>query len=456
MKMQKAITGKSIQHLKARLQGELIVRSDEQYEQARRVWNGRIDKYPALIVQCADLMDVLIALELGRQEDMPIAVRGGGHSLVGHSVSDGGMVIDLSRMKKIWINPATRIAHVQAGLRLGEFVRETQRWGLATTTGTVSGTGLAGLTLGGGIGWLMGKYGLTIDNVRSIDVVTADGRVLVASETEHADLFWGLRGGGGNFGIATAFELQLHVVGPVLAGKVVYPISKAREVLRWYREFTAAAPDELTAYAALMSSASGVPVIAINMCYSGPLAQGEAIVAPVRKFGQPLADLLRPKPYAQTIATDIGAPEGRHYDEKAVSFYSLSDEVIDLLAEYGAMRTSAFSQVLIQHVHGAVQRTATHATAFALRDIPYVVNLLAAWPAANGSEADLHRQWLNELYQQLQPSVAQGVYSNFLGDEGEEGVRASYRANYERLVMLKNTYDPSNIFHLNHNIQPTR
>jgi FAD/FMN-containing dehydrogenase len=374
---------------------------------------------------------------------------------VGHSVSDGGMVIDLSRMKKIWIDPVTRTAHVQAGLRLGEFVREAQRWGLATTTGTVSGTGLSGLTLGGGIGWLMGKYGLTIDNVRSIDLVTADGRVLVASETEHADLFWGLRGGGGNFGIATAFELQLHVVGPVLAGKVVYPISKAKEVLRWYREFTATAPDELTAYAALMSSANGVPVIAINMCYSGPLAQGEAIVAPVRKFGQPLADLLHPKLYAQTIATNIGAPEGRHYDEKAVSLYSLSDEVIDLLAEYGAMRTSAYSQVLIQHVHGAVQRVPSSATAFALRDIPYVVNLLAAWPAENSNEASRHRQWMNALYEELQPAAAAGVYSNFLGDEGDEGVRASYGANYERLAMLKQTYDPHNIFHLNHNIQPT-
>jgi hypothetical protein len=314
-----------------------------------------------------------------RRWDMPVAIRSGGHSMVGYSVTDGGLVIDLSRMKDIWVDPSKGIAQVQTGLTPGEFVRTTQAYGLATTTGTVSGTGIGGLTLGGGIGWLMGKYGMTIDNLLSADLITADGQVLTATATEYPDLFWGLRGGGGNFGIVTSFGFQLHKVGPILAGKVVYPLAKARDVLSFYRAFTSTVPDELTVYAVLETTSSGLPVIVINLCYCGPLSEGERMVGPLRKFGSPLADLVHVRPYFQTIAQDAGAPDGRHYYEKAYSLKGLSDEVIDIVAEYSASRTSPYSQVLIQHVHGATSRVSQSATAFALRDVPYVMNIVAAW-----------------------------------------------------------------------------
>ncbi len=452
--MQRAIKQENLQNLKARLRGKLISPGDTYYDHARRVWNGRIDKYPALIVRCADLTDILNTIHFARERHMPIAVRSGGHSMVGYSVCDDGLVLDLSGMKGLWIDPVKGRAQAQAGLTLGEFVSQAQRYGLATTTGTVAGTGLGGLTLGGGIGWLMGTYGLTIDNLLSADLVTADGRVLTASATEHPDLFWGLRGGGGNFGVVTSFEFQLLPVGSVLAGKIVYPLARAKEVLRLYREYTATAPDELTAYVALKSTSASLPVVSINLCYSGPLEQGEQLIEPLRKLGSPIADFIHPRPYLQTISNDAAAPEGRHYDEQAYSLHWLSDDVIDIITEYASTRTSPFSEVLIQHVHGAASRVSPAATAFALRDVPYVMNVVAAWHAGAASEAERHLAWARCFQRALHPFVASGVYINFLGETGEEQVRASYRANYERLVALKNTYDPTNFFHLNQNIKP--
>jgi FAD/FMN-containing dehydrogenase len=453
--MHKAIDYSAIPKLKTRIRGAVISPGDEHYHEARRVWNGRIDKYPSLIVRCVDITDVLTTIEFARQWDMAVAVRSGGHSMVGNSVSDGGIVIDLSRMKGMWVDPVKSRAQAQAGLTLGEFVRQAQAFGLATTTGTVSGTGLGGLTLGGGIGWLMGKYGMTIDNLLSADLVTAGGQVLTASVTEHPDLFWGLRGGGGNFGVVTSFEFQLHQVGPVLAGKVVYPLAKAREVLRFYQAYTSTVPDELTVYVVLETTSLGLPVIVINLCYSGQLSEGERLIEPLRKFGSPLADLVHVKPYHQTISHDVGAPDGRHYYEKAYSLKGLSDEVIDIVAEYSASRTSPFSQVLIQHVHGAASRVGPSATAFALRDVPYVMNIVAAWNSHEASEAVKHMEWAYKLQEAIQPFAESGVYTNFLGDKGEEQVRASYGINYKRLVTLKNRYDPTNFFQLNQNIKPT-
>ena len=322
-----------------------------------------------------------------------------------------------------------------------------------TTTGTVAGTGLSGLTLGGGLGWFMGKYGLTIDNLLAVDIVTADGRVLTASATSHADLFWGVRGGGGNFGIVTAFEFQMHPIGQVLAGKVVYPMSRAREVLRFYREYTSTAPDELTAYASLLTTPDGLPAIAINLCYCGPLDEGERAVSPVRKFGVPLVDLIRPKPYLNVVTSaDAGAPDGRNYYEKASTLKHLSDEAIDTIADYGAACTSPLSQILIQHVHGAASRVSPTETAFALRDESYVICIVAAW---EDEQADLHRAWARTCWAAMQPFASRGVYVNFLDDEREGQVQAAYGINYERLVALKNTYDPTNFFSLNQNIRPT-
>jgi hypothetical protein len=443
----------ALRDFRASLHGELILPDDDGYDSARRVWNGMIDKYPALIIRCATRADVTHAVEFGRLQHLPVAVRGGGHSVSGKSVCDEGIVIDLSQMKGIRVDPVTCTARAEAGLTLGEFVREIQLFGLVTTTGTVAGTGLSGLTLGGGLGWFMGKYGLTIDNLLSVDIVTADGQVKRASATEHPDLFWGVRGGGGNFGIVTAFEFQLHAVGAVLAGKVVYPMSRAREVLRFYREYTSSVPDELTAYASLMTTPDGLPAIAINLCFCGSLDAGERLVEPVRKFGPPLVDLIRPKSYLKLITqADAGAPDGRHYYETARTLKDLSDEAIETIADYGAACTSPYSLVLIQHVHGAASRVSPTETAFALREESYVMSIVAAWEAG---QAHLHRAWARTFWTAMQPFASSGVYVNFLGNEGEERVRAAYGVNYERLVALKNTYDPTNFFSLNQNIRPT-
>src|SRR5215471_12339197 len=406
-----------MQDLKARLHGELIDPNDQGYDASRKVWNGMIDKYPSLILRCAEVVDVVTAVQFARDHHLSVSVRSGGHSLSGSSVCDDGIVIDLSCMKGIRVDGVKQTAWAQAGLRLREFVQATQTYGLATTTGTVGGTGLAGLTLGGGLGWFMGKYGLTIDNLLSVDLVTADGRVLRASASEHSDLFWDVRGGGGNFGIVTAFEFQLHPVGKVLAGKVVYPLERAREVLRFYREYTSAAPDELTAYACLMTSPNGLPVIAINLCYCGPLELGERFVGPVRKIGGPLVDLIRPRSYHKLISlADAGAPAGRHYYEKARTLKCLSDEAIETIAAYGAARSSPSSFILIQHVHGAASRVGSTETAFALRGEAYVICMVAAW---DDGEADQHRIWTCTSWKALEPDARIGVYVNFLDNEGE-------------------------------------
>jgi hypothetical protein len=437
----------------ASLRGELICPNESGYESARRVWNGMIDKYPALIVRCVDVVDVVTAVQFGRLHHLSVAVRGGGHSVSGSSVCDGGMVIDLSCMKGVCIDPAKKTAWAQAGLTLGEFVQATQAYGLATTTGTVGGTGLSGLTLGGGLGWFMGKYGLTIDNLLAVDLVTADGRVERASADEHPDLFWAVRGGGGNFGVVTAFEFQLHPVGPVLSGKVVYPMKCAREVLRFYREYTSTAPDELTAYACLATTPDGLPAVAISLCYCGPLKEGERAVSPVRRFAAPLVDLIRPRSYLKLIErADLGAPAGRCYYEKASTLSALSDEAIEAMVEYGTAFTSPWSQILIQHVHGKASRVGPSETAFALRGESSVICILAGW---DDGEADRHRAWTERCWQALEPFESLGVYVNFLGHEGEGRVRAAYGGNYERLVALKNTYDPTNFFSLNQNIRPT-
>jgi len=442
-----------LQEFKADLRGEVICPNDHGYDAARKVWNGMIDKYPALIVRCTDVVDAVHAVQFARDQHLLVAVRSGGHSVSGSSVCNEGMLIDLSPMKGIWVEREKKTVWAQAGLTLGEFVQATQAYGLATTTGTVGGTGLAGLTLGGGLGWFMGKYGLTIDNLLSVDLVTADGRVLRANATEHPDLFWGVRGGGGNFGIVTAFELQLHPVGPVLAGKVVYSMEHAREVLRFYREYTRTAPDELTAYASLLTTPAGLPAIAISVCYCGLLEKGERAVSPVRKFGVPLVDLIRPRSYLKLITqADAGAPAGRRYYEKASTLSDLSDEAIEALVEYGTACTSPYSQVLIQHVHGAASRVGPSETAFALRSKSYVICMVAAW---DGGEVDRHIAWTRACWKALEPFATSGVYVNFLGHEGEGRVRAAYGVNYERLVALKNRYDPSNFFALNQNIKPT-
>jgi FAD/FMN-containing dehydrogenase len=444
----------ALNRFETRLHGSLIVPGDETYDQARQIWNGMIDRYPALIVRAADAADVSETLAFARNAELPVSIRGGGHSLAGLALNDGGVVIDLSRMKRIVVNHYGHTARVQPGVTLGEFVRATEPFNLATTIGTVSGTGIAGLTLGGGMGWLMGKYGLTVDNLLAVEIVTADGQQRHASEDEYGDLLWAVRGGGGNFGVVTEFSYRLHPFGAILGGMVAYPIDKAREVLRFYREFSAAAPDELTVYAALVSAPDGTPVVAIAAAHFGPLADGELLMAPLRRFGQPLVDTIRPlSHYELTAMLDDGVPDGRRYYEKGVALPQLSDEAIDLLAIYGTGRSSPFSQILIQHVHGAAARIATETNAASgLRGTHYEVAAIAGWDT--GADQP-HLEWARGLGAVLKPLARDAIYVNFLGDEGEARVRAAYGANYERLLTTKNRYDPTNIFRFNQNIRPT-
>ncbi len=337
--------------------GELIRPGDEGFDAARKVWNGMIDRKPALIVRCAGVADVISAVEFARANDLLVAVRGGVHNVAGSAVCDGGIVIDLSRMKGIRVDPAARTAHAQAGLTWGEFDRETQAFGLATTDGIISTTGIAGLTLGDGVGW---KCGLSIDNLLSVDVVTADGRFLTASANENADLFWGIRGGGGNFGIVTSFEFRLHPVGPIIVGGLVaHPLAKAKEVLRFYREFTRSAPDDLTTYAIPTTAPDGsTPIIAIAVCYPGPVEEGERIVKPIKEFGPPVIDQIGPMPYtAHQSMFDAGTPPGFRSYWKMNFLKGLPDDAIDtIVAHCGAALPSPLSALFIEHTHGAVSR----------------------------------------------------------------------------------------------------
>lgn len=442
----------SITKLRASLHGQLILPENADYEKARRIFNGAIDRHPAFIVRCVDANDVQHAVEFGRQSNLDIAVRGGGHSFPGFSTCDGGLVIDLSPMKAVSVNIHDRSARAEPGVKLGGLIEATQVYGLGTNTGTASDTGIAGLTLGGGIGWLMGKYGLTCDSVRSFEVVTADGRLLRANANENADLYWGLRGGGGNFGVVTAFDYQLHPLSTILGGMVVHPLSRARAVLQFYRDFTRELPDELIAACAMLTTPDGQAVIGILVCYCGDLSQGERVLAPLRKFGPPLVDRIQPMPYAGLFALlDSSVPAGRHYYVKGGSLQALSDGAIEALVDSAEGLTSRYSQIALLPVHGAASRVSASDTAFSFREEHYEVLYGASWED-DGQER--HVQWARQSYQTIERFASQRAYINFLSDEGTARVRAAYGPNYERLVALKTKYDPENVFHLNQNIKP--
>ncbi len=387
-----------------------------------------------------------------------MAVRGGGHNVAGNAVCDGGMVLDLSRLKSVRVDPVHRTARAEPGLTWGEFDRETQAFGLAVTGGAISTTGIAGVTLGGGWGWLARQYGLASDNLLSVDIVTADGQFLTASATEHADLFWGVRGGGGNFGVVTSFEYRLHRVGPVLAGMVIYPYEKAKDVLRFYREFTRTEPDELTSWVVLMTSPAGDPVAAIAVCYSGALEEGERVLRPLRAFGPPLVDQIGPMAYtAVQSLVDAFYPPGLHDYWKSSFLQDLSDEAIDTMVAHCAMRPGPLCHMVMEELGGAVSRVGHEATAFNHRDVRY--NFLSLGVCADPAESAPCIRWAREFWRAMQPFASGGVYVNYLGqeaDEGAERVQAAYGPQkYERLVALKNTYDPTNFFRFNQNIKPT-
>ena len=444
----------AVEAFRAGLRGQLLRPGDDGYDEARKVWNGMFDRRPALIARCAGTADVMTAVNFARNHRLQVAVRGGGHSFPGHSVCDGGLVIDLSSMKAIRVDPAARTARAQAGAKWLEFDHETQAFGLATTGGTASDTGIAGLTLGGGLGWLSSKYGLTVDNLISADVVLADGRFLTASATENQDLFWGLRGGSGNFGVVTSFEYQLHAVGPtILGGMVVYPLTKAKEMLRFYRDFTRTAPDELTIYAGLLNPPDGDTVAALICCYCGPLDKGEQVVRPLKSFCPPLQDMLGPIPYAaQQSLTDAALPAGSYYYTKGGFLSDLTDEAIEVFAEYAATKPSPLSAVLVQTVCGAASRVDSEATAFPHRRLPYAPVIVSQWLDAAGSDKNVG--WARDFWKALQPFAGGGAYVNDLGQDDDDRVRIAYGANFERLAALKKKYDPDNFFRLNPNIKP--
>jgi FAD/FMN-containing dehydrogenase len=408
-----------------------------------------------LIARCAGVADVIAAVRFARTHELLVSVRGGGHNITGNAVCEGGLMIDLSPMKSVRVDPARRTARAEAGLTWGEYNRETQAFGLASTGGVVSTTGIAGLTLGGGLGWLMGKHGLSCDNLLSADLVTADGQFLTASAYQHPDLFWGLRGGGGNFGVVTSFEYQLHPVSPVLAGMVLHPMAKAREVLRFYRDYARNCPDALTAFAALMTSHEGDPVVAIVVGYIGDLAEGEALVAPVRKFGSPLADTIAPMSYVQLNQMfDAAFPYGgvqRYW--KSSFLKQLGNDVLEILIDRAATMRSPMSMVGFFHVHGAATRVDPNETAFGLRSDQWDYDVISQW--TDPAESAGHIQWTREFWTAVEPFATGEVYVNHLDAEEGTRIRAAYSDNFGRLVALKNKYDPTNLFRLNQNIKPT-
>ncbi len=440
-----------LEELRKGLNGALLLPDDAAYDAARRIFNGMIDRRPAAIARCAGTSDVVAAVDFARRTGIAISVRGGGHGVSGSSIRDGGLMIDLSDMKDLVVDPDRRVAKAGPGLRLGEFVEGTEKFGLVSPTGTVSDTGIAGLTLGAGYGYLNGKYGLAIDNLVGAEVVTADGQVVRADETENEDLFWALRGGSGNFGIVTSFELRLHPVTQVLGGLLVHPFPAAREVLRFYRDTAATAPDELTMYAALLTGPDGNKAVGIAACWCGPLDEGERVLAPIRAFGPPVADMVRPMPYsAMNTLVDAAVPEGLRYYWKMNLLPELVDDAIDTIIAHVERIPSPRSVVLIDQSHGAAHRVAPTATAYPHREAAHGLVILSGWEDASQDEVNI--QWTRELSDATKPFATGGVYVN---ESWDEKPRAAFGVNYDRLVEIKNRYDPTNLFDHNTNIAPT-
>jgi FAD/FMN-containing dehydrogenase len=435
------------------LHGWLVTPEDGGYDKARRVWNGRIDRRPTLIAYCANETDVVSAVRFAREHELLTAVRSGGHSCAGTAVCDGGLVIDMSLMKAIQMDAPGGTVRAQAGVLWAELDRATQASGLAVPGGTDSEVGIAGLTLGGGNGWLMGLYGATCDNLLAADVVMPDGRSISASDTENADLFWALRGGGGNFGIITAFRYRLHSVGPtVIGGAVLYAYKDARQVLRRFRDFAPAAPDALTVYACLIYD-KDQPVVAIAACYAGPLDHAETTVAPLREWGAIVADQLRPMPYLELQSLfDAARPAGRCAAMRSNFMANLPDEAIEVMVNRFPATPSPLSAVIVEHCHGAIARVAPDATAFGLRRNPYHLEILGFWDGVEHIAANL--QWVTEFFDAMRPFDVGQVYVNSL-DEGEgHRIREAYGKNYDRLTALKAKFDPTNFFRCNQNILP--
>ncbi len=444
-----------MQAFRARLRGALLEPSDAEYERARRVWNGMIDRSPAAIARCATGAEVADAIGIAREHDLPLAVRGGGHNIAGYGTCDDGVVIDLSPMRAVRVDPARRVARVEGGAVWGDLDRATQRFGLATTGGTVTDTGVAGLTLGGGQGWLMARHGLSCDNLRSVELVTADGRTVIASADENAELFWGLRGGGGNFGVATALEFDLHAVDTVLGGYALFPLARVRDVFDAYQALCAASTDDFSANITLLTDAAGRPAVSVSFGWCGPLEDGERLLAPLRRLG-PTEDHIAPRPYLelQSMLDTVLLRGNQHY-WKACYVPRIDDDLLDLCLEHHARITSPLSMVILMQFHGAASRVPAHATAFGFRQEQWELEIITQWRDAAEDPAP-HLRWTRDFNQAAQPFTSGHLYVNHMAADEGGRVRAAYDQDaYARLVRLKNEYDPTTLFRINQNIVPT-
>jgi len=453
----------AIKDFAASLRGPLFQPGDEGYDQVRSIWNAMIDRRPALIARCMGVADVQRAVNFAREHGLLTAVRGGGHNIAGNAVCNDGLMIDLSLMKSVRIDPQARLAHVEPGATLGDFDHEAQAFGLATPVGINSTTGVAGLTLGGGFGWLSRKYGLTIDSLLAADVVTADGKYLRASENEHPDLFWALRGGGGNFGIVTRFEFQLYPVGPeVLSGLVVYPLSEAGAVLRKYREIVRDLGEETNVWVVMRKApplpflpeqVHGTEIMVFAICHIGDPVEGRKIIEPVRGLGTVLGEYIGVQPFTawQTAFDPLLTPGARNY-WKSHNFNELTDDVIDLAVQYAGSLPSPQCEIFFGMLGGAVNRVAIDATAYSHRNVNYVLNVHGRWDDAADDEKCIG--WARDFFRASAPYATGGVYVNFLTEEETDRVQAAYGPGYNRLTEVKKKYDPGNLFRLNQNIRP--
>jgi FAD/FMN-containing dehydrogenase len=445
-----------VNELAAGFSGQLVQPGDAVYDEARRIHNGLIDKRPALIARVKSSADVARAVQFAKEEGLEIAVRGGGHNVAGRAATEGGLMIDLAEMKRVEVDPEARTVRAEGGVTWNEFNAATGEHGLAVTGGAISTTGIAGLTLGGGLGWLMGVQGFAADNLLSVELVTASGEVLDVTEESQPDLFWALRGGGGNFGVATTFEYRLHPVGQVVGGLAAHPIGAAREALAFYRDFTKSLPDELTVFFALAPAPdqSGAKIAAIAVCHAGPAEQAEADIAPIRAFGEPAMVEIGPMPYpVMNTLLDDAFPKGALNYWKSSFVEGLDDGLIDVVIERFASVPSPMTPILFEHLHGEVTRIPVESAAVGQRDEGFNLLIPSVW--MDPADTDVNIAWTRETYEALRPYFREGRWLNYLGDdEATDATRAAYGPNYDRLVEVKRRYDPENVFHLNHNIQP--
>ena len=443
----------NMQGFKSAFQGRVFEPVDPGYDDARRIWNASVDKHPRLIARCSGVADIVAAVNFARDNNLVTAIRGGGHNVGGRALCDDGIVIDLSAMRSVHVDSANRTVRVQGGTTLGDMDRETHVFGLAVPCGTVPKTGIAGLTLGGGVGWLLRKHGMSIDNLLSCQVVTADGAVLTAGASEHEDLFWALRGGGGNFGVVASFEFRAHPVHTVLGGIIVHPRQAAFDVIRHFRDFMQSAPDELTAYVGLLHAPDGTPIVGVIPCYCGDIGEGERVLEPLRRFGAPLNDAVQPMPFPVMQSLLAPAfPDGNQNYWKSALQKELPDDSIAAIVEHGNQMKSPFSFLVVEYYGGAAGRVANHATAYPHRDLPWDILFGAQW--TDPLETPMHREWARSGEDMLRPYSASAHLSSALDLEAQEVIDTAFGANLPRLRSIKAKYDPANFFRVNYNIKP--